>query len=302
MKRSLYTKAPEDEEGADELMTINVATLTGTVFQLDVLATDTVLDCKEQIQQEEGIPVDRQILLWQESTLADHTLIGESGIVHGAHIKLVVQMCGGPGSFVRHKKAREEESSVVLLLCKQEEELYLVEVNMKDGKTRRAVGKFSPDALAGHSQFLPPLAMRRGSSSSVASSSSSGSRSFASELAVVSVLPPSIATASMFAAPVLPKQSIDTKVISAPASKPPSVDSLVEPSSPESSKTATQRCHCCHKKLGLTTSFACRCGHEFCGVHRYSDKHACTFDYRNASRQSLEDQNPLVVAPKLNRI
>merc|ERR1711936_1425680 len=32
------------------------------------------------------------------------------------------------------------------------------------------------------------------------------------------------------------------------------------------------------KKVGLT-GFTCRCGGLFCSIHRYSDKHDCTFDY-----------------------
>ena len=54
------------------------------------------------------------------------------------------------------------------------------------------------------------------------------------------------------------------------------------------------RCGVCRKKLGLTgnfknvyrtiftgfVAFKCRCGLYFCGIHRYSDKHDCQFDYK----------------------
>ncbi len=30
----------------------------------------------------------------------------------------------------------------------------------------------------------------------------------------------------------------------------------------------------------LLPAIECRCGKTFCGYHRYSDRHACTFDYR----------------------
>merc|ERR1711976_705687 len=42
-------------------------------------------------------------------------------------------------------------------------------------------------------------------------------------------------------------------------------------------KPKKNRCHTCKKKVGLT-GFQCRCGGLYCGLHRYSDKHDCTFD------------------------
>jgi predicted nucleic acid binding AN1-type Zn finger protein len=57
----------------------------------------------------------------------------------------------------------------------------------------------------------------------------------------------------------------------------------------------------CRKKVGLT-GFTCRCGHLFCGQHRYAEAHACTFDYKSAGRQALAAANPLVQASKVERI
>ncbi|KAM3205629.1 hypothetical protein P3L10_029039 [Capsicum annuum] len=37
-------------------------------------------------------------------------------------------------------------------------------------------------------------------------------------------------------------------------------------------------------------------------VHRYSDKHNCPFDYRNAGQNAIVKANPNVVAEKLNKI
>merc|ERR1712066_1049496 len=45
----------------------------------------------------------------------------------------------------------------------------------------------------------------------------------------------------------------------------------------EPKKVKKNRCASCKKKVGLT-GFACRCGGMYCGIHRYSDKHNCTFD------------------------
>ena len=50
------------------------------------------------------------------------------------------------------------------------------------------------------------------------------------------------------------------------------------------------------------SGFKCRCGGLYCGLHRYTDKHNCTFDYKAAGRKELEVNNPKVVAAKVQRI
>lgn len=61
------------------------------------------------------------------------------------------------------------------------------------------------------------------------------------------------------------------------------------------------RCYSCRKKVGLT-GFECRCGGLFCGLHRYSDKHNCTFDYKADGREQLTKANPVVVGEKIKKI
>eukprot|EP00162_Nutomonas_longa_P024400 comp8658_c0_seq1/m.9572 comp8658_c0_seq1/g.9572 ORF comp8658_c0_seq1/g.9572 comp8658_c0_seq1/m.9572 type:complete len:149 (-) comp8658_c0_seq1:14-460(-) len=68
--------------------------------------------------------------------------------------------------------------------------------------------------------------------------------------------------------------------------------------SPQKNST---RCFTCKKKVGLT-GFKCRCGFYFCGVHRYSDKHDCTFDYKAEAQKEIEKQNPIVKADKIEKI
>jgi len=67
------------------------------------------------------------------------------------------------------------------------------------------------------------------------------------------------------------------------------------------SKKKKNRCAVCRKKVGLT-GFECRCGGLFCGVHRYSDKHNCTFDYRGMGAQEIRRNNPVVVGEKIQKI
>ena len=57
----------------------------------------------------------------------------------------------------------------------------------------------------------------------------------------------------------------------------------------------------CNKKVGLL-GFVCRCGGTFCSLHRYSDEHPCDFDFKTAGREQIAKKNPLVVAPKINKI
>lgn len=61
------------------------------------------------------------------------------------------------------------------------------------------------------------------------------------------------------------------------------------------------RCSVCRKKVGLT-GFDCRCGGLYCGAHRYSDEHDCTFDYKELGAQEIRRNNPLVVEEKINKI
>ncbi|XP_017786512.1 PREDICTED: AN1-type zinc finger protein 6 [Nicrophorus vespilloides] len=67
------------------------------------------------------------------------------------------------------------------------------------------------------------------------------------------------------------------------------------------SKKKKNRCAVCRKKVGLT-GFECRCGGLFCAVHRYSDKHDCSFNYREMGAQEIRRNNPVVVGEKIQKI
>ena len=66
-------------------------------------------------------------------------------------------------------------------------------------------------------------------------------------------------------------------------------------------KESSTRCSTCRKRVGLT-GFSCRCGNLFCSVHRYTDKHECSFDYRTAARDAIAKGNPVIKAEKLGKI
>lgn len=62
------------------------------------------------------------------------------------------------------------------------------------------------------------------------------------------------------------------------------------------------RCFACGKKTGLATTYQCRCGNSFCATHRYAEAHSCTYDYKSEGRKIIEQNNPVVAAPKLPKI
>eukprot|EP00004_Rigifila_ramosa_P011735 TRINITY_DN2506_c0_g1_i2.p1 TRINITY_DN2506_c0_g1~~TRINITY_DN2506_c0_g1_i2.p1 ORF type:complete len:141 (-),score=25.44 TRINITY_DN2506_c0_g1_i2:133-555(-) len=73
------------------------------------------------------------------------------------------------------------------------------------------------------------------------------------------------------------------------------------PASYGKSPGTSNRCFVCKKKIGLT-GFTCRCGGMYCGNHRASDKHECTFDYKTQGRDAIAKANPVVAPEKLQKI
>jgi len=70
---------------------------------------------------------------------------------------------------------------------------------------------------------------------------------------------------------------------------------------PKKIQTDTTRCWSCNKKVGLL-GFKCRCDYVFCSMHRYSDKHSCSFDYKAMARANLQKANPVVKGSKVEKI
>ena len=95
--------------------------------------------------------------------------------------------------------------------------------------------------------------------------------------------------------------AVAEKVQVAPDQPAPEASAAVSSSAAPAAKPARSRCASCNKKVGLLV-LVCRCGDTFCGLHRYTDEHACDFDFRTAGREQIAKKNPLVVAPKINKI
>ena len=67
------------------------------------------------------------------------------------------------------------------------------------------------------------------------------------------------------------------------------------------SLTNNLRCTECDKKLSLT-AIMCKCKNYYCNKHRYSDKHNCSYDYKNSGRDLLKINNPLIQPNKVDKI
>merc|ERR1712029_518457 len=89
------------------------------------------------------------------------------------------------------------------------------------------------------------------------------------------------------------------KSVLEPAVSEPAAEEPEEAKEPK--KVKKNRCASCKKKVGLT-GFACRCGGMYCGIHRYSDKHNCTFDYGALGKSEIAAANPVIVAEKVAKI
>ncbi|KAL6656243.1 hypothetical protein ACP70R_007069 [Stipagrostis hirtigluma subsp. patula] len=123
----------------------------------------------------------------------------------------------------------------------------------------------------------------------------------------------SASTSSPAPAPASPSSSAPAAAVSQP--RPAPVEAPAELPSPaavdrtavaapapevKAARTSVNRCSSCRKRVGLT-GFRCRCGELFCGEHRYSDRHGCSYDYKAAARDAIARENPVVRAAKIVR-
>lgn len=113
---------------------------------------------------------------------------------------------------------------------------------------------------------------------------------------VITGAPVAMETGACFAG-----EPIVTKVV-AETSQLAAATATVSPTETDDDKKPKKsRCLTCRKKVGLT-GFPCRCGGLFCSLHRYSDKHECSFDYKEMAQQQIRQNNPVVVGSKITKI
>lgn len=57
----------------------------------------------------------------------------------------------------------------------------------------------------------------------------------------------------------------------------------------------------CKKKL-LLTDCSCKCGKIYCSMHRLSEMHNCTYDYKSIGKEQLAKAMPNITAKKIDVI
>lgn len=164
-------------------------------------------------------------------------------------------------------------------------------------KRKQAAGRGSPTGMS------TPLGVAAASSSNESASSTSIAAVSDSALNTASpTVPPVVASTSKDAA-VSEKADLNLDACGAASKSAESVTSETgsQQDDQKDQKKKKNRCRICRKKVGLT-GFQCRCGGLFCSLHRYSNEHDCTFDYKEMGAQEIRKNNPVVVGDKIQKI
>lgn len=170
-------------------------------------------------------------------------------------------------------------------------------------KRKQAAGRGSPTGMSA------PLGVAAASSSNESASSTSIAAVSDSALNTASpTVPPVVASTSKDAAVseaccLLQKADLNLDACGAASKSAESVTSETgsQQDDQKDQKKKKNRCRICRKKVGLT-GFQCRCGGLFCSLHRYSNEHDCTFDYKEMGAQEIRKNNPVVVGDKIQKI
>jgi len=77
---------------------------------------------------------------------------------------------------------------------------------------------------------------------------------------------------------------------------------IQSPSPADKQKKKHERCAQCNARVGIASSFRCKCGEVFCSAHRYPDMHNCSFDHFAAAQNKISKANPVVSGSKVTAI
>ncbi|XP_044294467.1 AN1-type zinc finger protein 6 isoform X2 [Varanus komodoensis] len=116
-----------------------------------------------------------------------------------------------------------------------------------------------------------------------------------------SLLAESVATCEVECTDIVDKTGPEREDVQASASDSAEPSCEEQNRSLDKPKQKKTRCFMCRKKVGLT-GFECRCGNVFCGVHRYSDVHSCSYNYKADAAEKIRKENPVVVGEKIQKI
>ncbi|KAM3828331.1 AN1-type zinc finger protein 6 isoform 3-T10 [Vipera latastei] len=116
-----------------------------------------------------------------------------------------------------------------------------------------------------------------------------------------SLLAESVATCEVESTDIMDKPGLQGEDVQASASDGAEPSSEEQGKSFDKPKQKKTRCFMCRKKVGLT-GFECRCGNVYCAVHRYSDVHSCSYNYKADAAEKIRKENPVVVGEKIQKI
>eukprot|EP00761_Pharyngomonas_kirbyi_P001585 gb/GECH01001589.1/.p1 GENE.gb/GECH01001589.1/~~gb/GECH01001589.1/.p1 ORF type:complete len:135 (+),score=20.64 gb/GECH01001589.1/:1-405(+) len=74
---------------------VNLFTLTGTRLELLVEPNDRIIDLKEYVTEETGIPAPQQRIVYRGQVTVDEMTIGKYNISRGSNLHLVMALRGG---------------------------------------------------------------------------------------------------------------------------------------------------------------------------------------------------------------
>lgn len=286
---------------ANERIRISIKAVTGKNFFVEVYEEDTIFEVKSQIQEEQGISVNAQVLLFCNVPLKDELTVKQSNLQTDAVVHLIIQLCGGPG-LPQRMRTKAKEDTMMVVVCKHNNEFFFVEIDdsssPKKQPERRSIAIEFNDDENGN------VDIEKSDQLSVLENTDN------SELIITDIKAVSLSESDPLMVNNVPKDTSlslqqdetinETDLFSVFPTEKVTPSPILQDT--RKGTLVSNRCTVCPRKLGLATKFICRCGQQLCSEHRYSDRHSCSFDFRAAGRETLERENPLIEFEKIARI